>query len=330
MPPRLSRTKNSIPEPEYTPSNGGIDNDSPSVSLVPSASVEIDSDTVIFAEWGRRGSMAEDFALLHAPAPASKPLGDRPKPSKRQKRTHELVRGAETRAVRTRSKDIYTGDVPLTRLNGKLVSGEGLHEVLGWIVIEFLMDDMVAAYAQADMVKIFVFGKPTDWTPDVRIVRKDKPDLLIEVKPLEQVQPNEKTPPDLAAAMREKVRARQAYADANGFDFLLLTDFEIRKEPRFHNAKVMFRALGSHIGEQAIADVFQQLHHFDEIGSVSDPADALPQYRNVMLMIACMLDRAGYIRLDREEFFHPGVEFENYLSSPELAAVGPTGKETLP
>ena len=305
------KPKQHIPESDVT--NGQVDSDSLSVSLGRAASPNASDDGVIIATWVSRG-FGDDWTFRDPRASPALP-NPRPEPSQRQRRTHALVRGAETRAVRTRSRDIYTGDVPLGRLEGKLVSGEGLGEIFAWIVLEYFMENMTEAYAQADTVQISMFGVPTDWTPDGLVKRAGKRDLLFEVKVLEAVQPEPDTDPTVAAAMRERVRAMEAYAEATDRDFLLLTEHEIMKEPRFHNAKVMFRSLGANIGDEMLQAAMHRLLDLDEVLSVRDLADALPAYRNSMLMIACALDRAGHIRLDREDFFSPDVEFENYLSS---------------
>lgn len=315
---RSSSEKKNNRNPELNSTVEGFDNDSPSVSLAFDASPNSEDDGVIIVSW-RRGSAAEDHLPDAPPLEMySAVVGPRPKASKRQRRTHELIRGAETRAVRTRSKDIYTGDVPLSRLEGKLVSGEGLGEILAWIVIDFLMEDMTEAYAQADKVQISMFGVLHDWTPDGHIKRTGKRDLLLEVKPLEAVQPGQDTDPVVAVAMRERVRAMKAYAKATDRDFLLLTEYELKMEPRFHNSKVMFRALGANIPEPTLEYVFYRLHQLDEVLSVRDLAEAIPQHRNSMLMIACLLDRSGFIRLDRKDFFCPDTEFENYLGSSHM------------
>jgi hypothetical protein len=293
------------------------------VSPAPGASPSVDKDGIILAFWGDRGQ--DDIGFPVAP-PSARPVTkkDRPTPSKRQRRTHELLRGAETRPVRIRSKDIYTGDVPMARANGKLVSGEGFTEILAWIVLEFHVEDMVGAFAQTDKTRIRMFGVKHDWTPDGEIKRRLDRDLLFEVKTLEAIQPGPDTLPAIAAVMRERFRSMAAEAERQGKDFLLLTEHEVRMEPRFHNAKMMFRALASNIGDDVLDAVRYVLHDMEEVLSVRDLADAVPALRSSMLLVACLLDRCGDIRLDRRNFFGTECEFENYLSS--AGGVPPTGK----
>jgi hypothetical protein len=186
-------------------SDGAVRSSS-SVSLQQPASV----DDAILAPW--EFDDGEDDGSNFSPNPSPRPAktkfsgGDKPKPSKRQARRSEHLRGSWTRAVRFKSRDIYTGDVPMARLGGKLMSGEGLNEIHAWIVLDFHLEDMVEAWAQPDLMKIKMFGVSHNWTPDARVARKDNRDLLIEVKPLEVLQPDQAARPEMAALMREDRR----------------------------------------------------------------------------------------------------------------------------
>ena len=52
-------------------------------------------------------------------------------------KTHRLIKGAEVRKIRTGRRNHFVGDVPMTRLNGKLVSGESLLEIDALTVLDF-------------------------------------------------------------------------------------------------------------------------------------------------------------------------------------------------
>jgi hypothetical protein len=77
----------------------------------------------------------------------------------------------------------------------------------------------------------------------------------------------------------------------------------------------MLRAHGSQITADILRDAIAVLSSLGDVASVLDLADALPQHRGYTLMIACLLDWDGHIRLDRREFFTADIQFENYLSS---------------
>jgi hypothetical protein len=263
-------------------------------------------DSVIIAGWQQQGP---DLDKSHFDTP----LPPTPVPKGRQKRKPALVRGAEAREVRGRSRDIYTGDVPLSRID-KSVSGEGLLEIHNWVVMDFVIEDMIDAFAQPFTLNIEMLGVKHRWTPDGLIRRRHNRDLLTEVKPLEAIQPNDDTEPHIAQMMKRRVDAMREAADDAGLDFMLMTENEIRLEPRFFNAMMMDRALGANVSDDIVADVLPVLRALPDISDVRTVADLIPKHRSYMLMVICVLDRAGALRLDRANFFTPDAEFENYLA----------------
>ena len=260
------------------------------------------------AAWPISAFLPEASEILPA---AVAPVHIAPKPSKKMARSHEHTRGAEVRQVRRRGASIYTGDVPMPRLGGKLLSGEGFIEIHWHIVLDFHFENLVAAYAQPMLLDIWVLGEKHTWTPDVLVVDSNGVETLIEVKPLEFMQPDEEKFPSLKEHNRLVCSAWEAAATKMGYRFMLITEDDARLEPRFHNAKMMFRAHGSNITEEIIEEGFGALRCLPAEATVRELATAMPRFGRAALMVACILDRRGYIRLDRRDFFSPRCKFVN-------------------
>lgn len=88
-----------------------------------------------------------------------------PKTGKYRAKTHPLIKGAEIRKIRTGRRDNFVGDVPMTRLNGKLVSGESFLEIDTLIIRDFDggFHDVIA---QPFKTTLMIGNKTRVWTPD--------------------------------------------------------------------------------------------------------------------------------------------------------------------
>lgn len=226
-----------------------------------------------------------------------------------QRQKHVTIRGSAARTVRSRGRDIYTTDIPLTRLGNQVASGEGLLEGDAWTLLDFLYDDISDFVAQPFSVEIEVFGERHIWWPDALLRRAGRP-CLIEVKPLEEVHPEE---PQLAAFVSARFSAIEAACTNRGAEFMLLTEREIRLQPRHQNSQVMFRAITAHIPERVVWNAADILVELPRITSVLALFERLPDHGDSALLIACMLDRLGYVELDRTEPFCPTSVFTNSL-----------------
>lgn len=238
-----------------------------------------------------------------------------------------LIRGAETRSHRVSSKDTYTGDVPMTRLNMKMLSGESLLELDCLTVLDFKVEDMIDAVAQPTELVIPVAGKWGRWTPDFLVERQFTRPVFIEVKPISSL--HERSPwPGISDAelkrlehRNERIRRtvlrirgmRQRVTELGG-EFWLLTEHQIRLEPQLYNAEVMWGGLTAFIGNDWVAEAVAGLRGLPRHLTVEVLANVVPKLRDSAVNVACVLDRQGYIRLDRTDFFTIRCAFENRLS----------------
>lgn len=232
----------------------------------------------------------------------------------RQWRKHAAIRGSAARTVRTRGRDIYTTDVPMTRLGNQAASGEGMLEGDAWSVIDFMYGDITYFAAQPFPVDIQVFGQRYVWWPDALMRRRGRP-YLVEVKPVEKVHIDPQLDPEGAAFASARFDAMRRAAAERGADFLLLTESEIRVQPRLQNSQIMFRALNAHIPEGVVLQAADALADLPRETGMPALAELLPAYRPSLLLIACVLDRRALIQLDRATPFSPTSRFINSLGT---------------
>lgn len=218
------------------------------------------------------------------------------KESRWKKKTHLLIKGAEARKIRTGRHDHYVGDVPMTRLNGKLVSGDSLLEIDALFLLDYDggFKDVVA---QPFTIEIEVGSRTLRWTPDFLVVRKDRQDELIEVKVLSWLYHSD---PVKAALARARLDALKSACFRRGFSFMLLTEDEIRVEPRLYNAHISHRhnsalappsSIVIGLSALAVAPATLTIREFAHLIAPLHPVHGLG--------LAVRLERLGHIRIDR-------------------------------
>lgn len=92
------------------------------------------------------GRMKSDsVAPRKSPSPLQEPKSSAKKKRRARRRNprHELIRGSEVRKIRHRGRTGYAGDVPMTRLRGKVVSGDSYLEFDFALVTDAQDDDIV-------------------------------------------------------------------------------------------------------------------------------------------------------------------------------------------
>ena len=237
--------------------------------------------------------------------------------SKRQRRTHSLIRGAEARAIRFGPRDIYTGMVLVPQVD-KMLAAEGLIEFDFWQMIGFAWPDIVEAFAQPSPLVIKVLGEKHTWIPDAFIRRGNGDSILVECKPLMWAQPDPETNPELAAYTPLVQRAMRTAAHSVGCQFHLMTENEVRMEPRFHNAKKMKRALAAQIPEPFVQAAFAVLECSPAEMIIAELAELLPAHTPYIVNLACVLDSRGIVRLDRRDFFDLKCRLHNLTCAASL------------
>jgi hypothetical protein len=163
------------------------------------------------------------------------------------------------RNVVTGRSDGYTGRVPFARL-GTTCAFESM------LAGDFLVQ--TAAF-EPDVVRIdsepFRIGLWTDtaetlWTPDYRLIRASGVREIVEIKPVEDVHPHRARSQrwnceELEVRSRKasaRFAAMEQAASELGYRFRLLTEDEIRVEPRLGNAALILRYTGQRFPAPAL------------------------------------------------------------------------------
>lgn len=221
-----------------------------------------------------------------------------PAAKRRRSKVPETIRGSEARKVRTRSHLGYTGEVPMTRLGGKLVSAESLLEFDCLVVLDDVEPDIVDVTAQPFELLI-PFGPKgaSRWTPDFQVVHADGRQELIEVKTEKTLHPDD---PEKRRIVLARVAAMRSAAAAAGYQFRILTEREIRVQPRLDNARLVHRAMSPFLSENNILQAAETLRALEETTSLHDFLAALPVgLQPYALILALRLERSGFVAFDR-------------------------------
>ncbi|APT34565.1 hypothetical protein MCBMB27_05274 [Methylobacterium phyllosphaerae] len=217
----------------------------------------------------------------------------------------DLIRGTEVRKIRRRGHIGYTGDVPMTRLRGKVLSAESLLEADFLVVTDAQDDDIVEMAAQPLALPISLNGKPASWIPDYKIVRRTGVRELVEVKPLSKLRT---TDPTKQAKVTARLNACRSAARAAGYTFRLVTEQEIRIQPLLYNAKLIHRHMHGFGDRRSIMRAILTLPSLSPASSVAALGSALDEPA-LALALAIRLDRLGHIRLDRAVQFSKATTF---------------------
>jgi len=252
---------------------------------------------------------AEDFRC-EAPTPVVRPEIPKKKRFTRtradiQSEKSSRIRGSETRKVRHRGRETYCGDVPMPRLQYKLVSGDSLLECDFVIVTDATEDDLIDVQSQPKPLAIFVDGRKRKWRPDYLIRRQGFAAELIEVKYLQWLHSKN---PVKAAERRAWLSACAAAARENGFVFRLLTEQEIRVEPRLSNAYLAHRHLGPFIDKSLLMKAILALPSLTHEPTVAKLGQAIDAPLRALEM-AIRLDRLNFVRLDRSAVYSANSRF---------------------
>jgi hypothetical protein len=221
----------------------------------------------------------------------SKPKGYRAK-------THRLIKGAEERKVRTGRRNNFVGDVPMTRLNGKLVSGESLLEIDALTVRDFDggFHDVIA---QPFKTTLSVGSKTRRWIPDFLFLNNSRADEVAEVKMLTWLYHKD---PEKAALAKRRLDAMEAACTKLGFSFTLLTEDEIRVEPRLYNAKMVQRHCGPLVPQSSIVIALSALAAAPDTITIREFSNMIAPLHPIHgLGLAVKLERLGHVRIDRRE-----------------------------
>ncbi|MGA9796683.1 MAG: TnsA endonuclease N-terminal domain-containing protein [Rhizomicrobium sp.] len=181
---------------------------------------------------------------------------------------------------------LFPGSRPLGKRSrrGRTPSYHGIHaghKALGWALYESLLerdfqtdlcaDPRVKAYAvQSHQLKYWFpsfSGVQTEhiYTPDVCVLLKDNRTVVFEVKHSRLRL--------RATWQKREPHIRRAYAEDHGVPFLVVTEREIRIQPRLSNYEIMLRhrhPMDDAEAEIAVRDALHRVQNRTHIGEVCD------------------------------------------------------------
>jgi len=217
--------------------------------------------------------------------------------------SRRLPKPGSIRNVVTGRSDGYTGRVPFARLGvtcayESLLSGDFLLQTSAYEA------DVVRIDSEPFRLRLLIDGEETLWTPDYRIVRASGSREVIEVKPVEEIHPERARiqigdQVELTKRMRkaaERFAAMRRAATEVGYTFRLVSEDEIRIQPRLANAALILRYAGeqfppSWLMQARLALAGEAIFSVDGLQTFLPPhVDAFP--------LALHLAWAGEVELD--------------------------------
>jgi hypothetical protein len=135
---------------------------------------------------------------------------------------------ARARKVIRKGTRRVVGKFPSVKPNIRLVHWESQLERDFYYLLE--IDPNVLAFREQPLrIEYILSGKHRYYTPDVLVERKQKVQI-VEVKPKSKVEKYD-----------EIFRIASQVCKHNGYEFIVVTDEEIRKQPRLENVKLLWR-----------------------------------------------------------------------------------------
>ncbi|WP_354136640.1 hypothetical protein [Bradyrhizobium sp. LB11.1] len=197
-----------------------------------------------------------------------------------------------------------------------MVDGESLLELDALVIIDNDggFRDVIA---QPFQLTLDVAGRIRRWTPDFLIV-KDGRDLLVEVKCLSWLYHRD---PAKAALARSRVNAIESACARRDCDFMLLTEDEIRVEPRLYNASICHRHNAPHLvpRELIVVGLSALAAAPDEL-TIEQFAQLIPPVHPIhALGLAVRLERLGHLRIDRRTRYSLSSTMVKTFASPNGA-----------
>jgi hypothetical protein len=108
--------------------------------------------------------------------------------------------------------------------------------------------------------------------------------------------------PEKAALAKRRLDAMEAACTKLGFSFTLLTEDEIRVEPRLYNAKMVQRHCGPLVPQSSIVVALSALAAAPDTITIREFSNMIaPLHPIYGLGLAVKLERLGHVRIDRRE-----------------------------
>ncbi|WP_046869229.1 hypothetical protein [Microvirga massiliensis] len=226
----------------------------------------------------------------------------RPAPSRKaEARTGERRRrvGARPGRIRTGHEDRYVGESPMACLGRKLIGARSLLALDFLTVTDAFSRDVADMTDQPEPLEIGHRGETRAWFPDYMIARESGRRELVIVRTVGWLTGRDAS---YGAWMRDLVDAMEEAAHRAGFGFRLVTEEQIRVQPRLANAKMLLRHLDPYRPRRDDVAAIDALAGIPDESSVSELQERLGR-RLDAFPLALRLDWLGHLRMDRRTWF---------------------------
>lgn len=203
------------------------------------------------------------------------------------------------RSVVTGRRDGYTGRVPFAALGGMTVESESLLEHDFLVLTSAFDRDLVHISAQPMTLPLWSGQRSRTWTPDFRLDRQGGRAELVEVKILERVYPKN---PEARAEMGARIEKMREVATSHGYQFRLVTEQEIRVEPRLRNARLLLRYAGDILPPHLVRQGREALLGLPKASTIDALQERIGGGEDAF-PIALHLDWLGEIEIDPARLF---------------------------
>ncbi|BEV47480.1 hypothetical protein [Afipia carboxidovorans] len=180
-------------------------------------------------------------------------------------------------------------------LGRKLIGARSLLALDFLTVIDAFTRDITSIVDQPAALTVNVRGVAEEWKPDYAIAHKDGRRDLVMVRTVKWLM---KRDPDHGAWMRDLVDAMTQAAKRAGYGFRLVTEEQIRVQPRLANAKMLRRHLVPYRSPDGEIAAIDSLADLPKESSVAELQARLGE-RFDAFVLALQLDWLGHLRIDR-------------------------------
>jgi hypothetical protein len=163
-------------------------------------------------------------------------------------------------------------------------------------------------------VSIWVDGRKRTWTPDFLVIRRAGFNELVEVKYLSWLYHRVLEKRVLA---RARLQAMAGAARERNCELRVLTEDEIRIQPRLANARLIHRHCSRQVNKAQLVAALTALARLPYHADVSALQRALGEDDGKhALALAIRLERMGHIRIDRKNPYTPRSCFSKISNIP--------------
>lgn len=264
----------------------------------------------------RRASAARaDAADRKAAGPSVPPVDGKSRKASRHV-------GSRPGKIRTGHEDRYVGETPMMRLGRRLVGARSLLALDFLTVTDAFTRDLIDLHDQPEPLDVSVRGETSEWRADYVMSHTDGRRDLVMVRTVRWLEG-----PDgrRRAWMCDLVDAMALAARRAGYGFRLVTEDQVRVQPRLDNAKMIRRHIDPPRPRAEDVAAIDALADLPDEATVRDLQDRLGPGLDAF-PLALRLDWLGHIRMDRGTWFGRTSPFSRIPAASPFPSSQPGGR----